>query len=81
MNVKELREAIAEMPGHWPVTVAVKDEGSDAMDYLCTLDVQRDNFPTQGNIAVIRIDYYIDQSAEQQAWLLERHKFPERGSP
>lgn len=72
MNVQELREALADLPGHWPVHVAVKAGGSGGgadTDYLYTLDVQRDNFPSQGNMAVIRIDYEGDATAEQLAWL------------
>lgn len=60
MNVQELREALADLPAHWPVHVAVRADGSGGgadTDYLYTLDVQRDNFPTQGCMAVIRIDY------------------------
>ena len=61
MNVQQLREALADLPGHWPVHVAVNsdhDHGGGAdTDYLYTLDVQTDNFPSQGNMAVIRIDY------------------------
>ena len=57
MNVQELREALAELPAHWPVHVAVEVGGTlSGTDYFYTLDVQRDNFPTQGNMAVIRLD-------------------------
>lgn len=82
MNVQELREALADLPDHWPVHVAVKADGSggDAdTDYLYTLDVQRDNFPTQGNMAVIRIDYRAGEASEEQvAWLRTQRKYPAR---
>ena len=61
MTVDQLREALSKMPGHWPVHVAVNSDhehggGSDT-DYLYTLDCLRENFPTQGNMAVITINY------------------------
>jgi hypothetical protein len=83
MNVRELREALDNLPGHLPVHVAVNsdhDNGGGAdTDYLYTLDVQRDNFPTQGNMAVIRIDYGGGASALEDAWLRERRKYPKHG--
>jgi hypothetical protein len=60
MKVDQLREAIALIPGHWPVHVAVLADGSGGgvdTDYFYTLGVERDNFPTQGNMAVITINY------------------------
>ena len=61
MNIKELREYISTWPGHWPVVVAVNsdhDNGSGAeTDYLCTLDCEPGNFPSQGSMAVIRLAY------------------------
>jgi hypothetical protein len=83
MTVQELREALAAMPGHWPVHVEVRADGSGGgagTDYLYTLDVQRDNFPTQGNMAVIRIDEgFADPSkrAQEDAWQRAKRKFPE----
>jgi hypothetical protein len=59
VTVDQLREALAGMPGHWPVHVAVDADGSGGgadTDYLFTLDVQRENFPSQGNMAVITIN-------------------------
>lgn len=79
MNVQELREALADLPGHWPVHVAVRADGSGGgadTDYLYTLDVVRDNFPTQGNMAVIRLD--LDSvPAHEAAWLREQRRFPQ----
>jgi hypothetical protein len=81
MNVQELREALAEMPGHLPVHVAVKGTGFDGWsdtDYLYTLDVQRDNFPTKGSMAVIRIDYGgATTDEEAQAFIRAMRKHPE----
>jgi hypothetical protein len=60
MTVQELREALATMPDHWPVHVEVRADGSGGgadQDYFYTLDVVPDNFPSQGNMAVIRINY------------------------
>ena len=59
MTVAELREALAGMPDHWPVHVEVPADGSGGgadWDYLYTLDCQRQNFRTQGCMAVIRIN-------------------------
>lgn len=59
MTVDQLREALATMPGHWPVHVAVPADGSGGgadTNYLYTLDVERENFPSQGNMAVITIN-------------------------
>lgn len=80
MNVQDLREALAELPGHWPVHVAVPANGSGGgadTDFLYTLDVQRDNFPTQGNMAVIRLDTS-EVTALELAWLRSQRKHPER---
>lgn len=58
MTVAELREALAAMPGHWPVHVEWMDDGSgDEEVFLFTLDCQRSNFPQQGNMAVITINH------------------------
>jgi len=60
MTVQQLREALATMPDHWPVHVAVhshQEHGGGAdTDYLYTLDCIPENFPSQGNMAVIRIN-------------------------
>lgn len=57
MNVKQLREALEQMPDHWPVHVAVDstaDNGGGAdTDFLFTTSCEADNFPTQGNMVVI----------------------------
>jgi hypothetical protein len=80
MNVQELREALADLPGHWPVHVAVRADasgGGAGIDYLYTLEVERDNFPTQGNMAVIRIDYDdVPSRAHEEAWLREIRRYP-----
>ena len=76
MNVQELREALADLPGHWPVHVAVPAADLGGTDYLYTLDVQRDNFPTQGNMAVIRLDQS-EVSALEEAWLRSMRKHHE----
>lgn len=62
MKVQELRDKLLDFPGHWPVHVAVKAHtgwlaraGGDT-DYLYTLDCVQDNFPSQGNMAVILIN-------------------------
>lgn len=60
MNVNELREALEKMPGHWPVHLAVLADGSGGgadEDYLFTLECVQENFPSQGNMAVIRANY------------------------
>ncbi len=57
MTVQELREALASMPGHWPVHLAVAADGGGGgadEDYLYTLECVPENFPTQGSMAVIR---------------------------
>jgi hypothetical protein len=61
VTVEQLRAALAAMPGHWPVHVAVNSDhdhgrGIDT-DYLFTLDCVRSAFPSQGNMAVITINY------------------------
>ena len=41
MTVNELREALEKMPGHWPVHVAVRADGSGGgadEDFLYTLE-------------------------------------------
>ena len=57
MTVQELREALAGMPGHWPVHLAVPADGSGGgadEDFLFTLECVPENFPSQGCMAVIR---------------------------
>ncbi len=58
MTVADLLRDLQQIPGHWPVFIATNEDGSGGgadTAYLHTLDVQRDNFPTQGNMAVIRV--------------------------
>jgi hypothetical protein len=60
MTVAELISELQGMPGHWPVHVEIKADGSGGgadWDYLYTLEAVRSHFPTQGNMAVIRINY------------------------
>ncbi len=61
MNVDQLREALATMPGHLPVHVAVNSDqengGGADTDYLFTLDCECLNFPSHGRMAVISINY------------------------
>lgn len=57
MTVQELREALAAMPGHWPVHLAVPADGSGGgadEEFLFVLECVPEAFPTQGNMAVIR---------------------------
>ena len=60
MNVKELREKLEQMPDHWPVHVAspsVYEHGGGAeIDFLFVNSCEQDNFPTQGNMVVIRTE-------------------------
>lgn len=59
MNVQQLREALATMPGHVPVHVEVPADGSGGgadVDFHFTLECVLEAFPTQGRIAVIRIN-------------------------
>ncbi len=70
MTVSDLIRELEALPGHWPVHVAVRADGSGGgadTDFLFTLDVQRDNFPSQGTMAVIRVDQDGDFSAELRA--------------
>lgn len=60
MTVSELREALAKMPGHLPVHLAVRADASGGCsdeDFLFTLECKQEAFPTQGNIAVVRANY------------------------
>jgi hypothetical protein len=60
VTVQELREALAAMPDHWPVHVEVRADSSGGgadFEYFYTLDCVHDNFPSQGSMAVIRINY------------------------
>lgn len=59
MNVRELREALAAMPDHWPVHVEVPADGSGGgadTDILFTLDCVPSNFRTYGCMALVRIN-------------------------
>lgn len=60
MNVKELRESLENIPDHWPVHVAsssVYEHGGGAeIDFLFVTSCEQDNFPTQGNMVVIRTE-------------------------
>jgi hypothetical protein len=61
VTVDQLREALAPMPGHIPVYVAVNSDqengGGADTDYLYTLDCSVGNFPSHGRMAVIQINY------------------------
>ena len=57
MTVNELREALEKMPGHWPVHVAVRADGSAGEDFLYTLECVPESFPSQGCMAVVRVNY------------------------
>lgn len=60
MTVDQLREALATMPGHVPVHVETRADGSGGgadVDLLFTLDCTLEAFPTQGRIAVIHINH------------------------
>jgi hypothetical protein len=59
MTVDQLREALASMPGHVPVHVEVPADGSGGgadSDYHFTLECVLEAFPTQGRMAVIRLN-------------------------
>ena len=68
MTVNELREALEKMPGHWPVHVAVRADGSGGgadedflytldEDFLYTLECVPESCPSQGCMAVVRVNY------------------------
>lgn len=60
MTVAQLIRELNEIPGHLPVHVAVKADGSGGgadTDYLYVLGAELDSFPTHGNMAVIQINY------------------------
>lgn len=60
MTVSELREALEKMPDHWPVLVALDMDGSGGgadEQFLFTLECVPENFPTQGCMAVVRVDH------------------------
>jgi hypothetical protein len=64
VTVDQLREAIARMPGHWPVHIEIVTNGMSQVDgkggvtdYYYTLDCITSNFPKQGGMAVIRLNY------------------------
>jgi len=59
MTVDQLREALAGMPGHVPVHVEVPADGSGGgadSDFHFTLECVLEAFPTQGRMAVIRLN-------------------------
>ena len=48
------------MPGHWPVHLAVRADGSGGgadEDFLYTLECVPESFPSQGCMAVVRVNY------------------------
>ena len=64
MTVDQLREALATMPGHWPVHVEIHTHpamgcidrhGNRELHY--TLDCIPDNVPKSGGMAVVRLNY------------------------
>lgn len=60
MNVKDLREALETMPDHLPVHVAVRADGSGGgadEDFLFALECVCESFPSQGRMAVVRVNY------------------------
>ena len=60
MTVSELREALARMPDHWPVFVAEQVDGSGGStdeQFLFTLECVPEAFPTQGCMAVVRVNH------------------------
>lgn len=60
MTVNELREALTNMQGHWPVHVAVRADGSGGgadEDFLYTLECVMENFASQGCMCVVRVNY------------------------
>lgn len=59
MTVDELRNALAAMPGHVPVHVEVPADGSGGgadTEYFYTLECVLEAFPTQGRMAVVRLN-------------------------
>lgn len=60
MTVQQLREALAAMPGHLPVHLAVRADGSGGgadTDYLFTLECVVENLSSWGNVAAIYPNY------------------------
>lgn len=60
MTVQQLREALATMPAHWPVHLAVRADGSGGgadEDFLFVLECVPEAFPTYGCMAVIRANH------------------------
>lgn len=60
MTVSELREALEKMPDHWPVFVAANMDGSGGgadEQFLFTLECVPESFPTQGCMAVVRVNH------------------------
>ena len=56
MTVQELREALASMPGHWPVHLAVAADGGGGgadEDYLYTLECVPENAIGNGRAGII----------------------------
>ncbi len=59
MTVDQLREALAAMPGHIPVHVEVPGDASGGAadtEYHYVLECALESFPTQGRMAVIRLN-------------------------
>ena len=57
--MQQLREVLASMPGHLPVHVGVRADGSGGgadTDYLFTSDCLVEGFPSQGRIVVIYVN-------------------------
>ena len=54
MNVKELKELLAQYPDHWPVMV----ERAAGDDTFCdnVLGGERENLPTSGNVVSLLTD-------------------------
>ncbi len=61
MTVAQLIRELQEIPGHLPVHVAVRADGSGGgadTDYYFVAGAELDSFPTHGNMAVIQINYH-----------------------
>ena len=56
MTVDELREKLHGVPGHLPVVVEQKIDGSGGgadVEFALTMDAERSNFPTVGGMFLI----------------------------
>lgn len=57
MNVREAIEILQAMPGHWELVVdggrTTTNPDSHGRDYRITADIQSDNFPAHGGVAVV----------------------------